>query len=184
MLNKLIYQIIILLTFSSSLLYSQSDSPTFPESWLGKWKGDLYIDQAGKGTVQQLTMELHVQDLEQDSTWQWKIIYRTDSSTDERDYLLKLVDSSEGHYVIDEQNGIELDSFWFDPVFSSRFIVSGQILLISYTQKEQSLAFEVHAGGAKPLQETDWSDSTGTAPIHIESLPLKIRQHARLTRYE
>lgn len=184
MLKSLSLQTIILLIFSLSLSYSQSFSPSFPDTWVGKWKGALYIDQAGRGTVQQLNMELHVQALDPDSTWQWKIIYQTDSSIDERDYRLKLVNAEQGHYAIDEQNGIILDAFWFDPVFSSRFDVGGQILLITYSQQENKLAFEVHAGSSEAIQKSTWTDSTRNPPLLIESLPIQVRQHAILNFYE
>ncbi len=89
----------------------RNDKISFPASFVGNWKGEMVWSKPGKNIPDAFVMELRIQPLK-DSAGQytWNIIYGSENK-DTRPYLLKAIDSSKGHWVIDELNEIVLDQY-------------------------------------------------------------------------
>lgn len=120
-------------------------SQTFLNQWIGNWQGELLIHSIN-GSETTVDMGLEIQSLT-DSSWQWKITYKMDTVVDVRDYVL-LKKANSPHYVIDENNGIEL---YLSPIkngFYSSFSVGESELLILYELvNKKRMVFRTIASG-------------------------------------
>ena len=67
-------------------------------------------------------MELRIQPSDSAHRFSWQIIYGN-ANEDNRPYTLIAKDSSKGHWVIDEHNGIVLDQYWIAGKFCGAFTV-------------------------------------------------------------
>lgn len=115
------------------------------DQWTGNWQGELLIHSIN-GSETKVDMGLEIRAIT-DSSWQWKITYKMDTVVDVRDYVL-LKKANSPHYVIDENNGIEL---YLSPIkngFYSSFKVGESELLIFYELvKKKRMVFRTIASG-------------------------------------
>jgi hypothetical protein len=81
----------------------------FPQSWLGRWKGDLSAETS-RGN-QSLKMELVIAATDDPKRFIWTIVYDSPAGRQERPYFLEAIDAKAGRYVIDEGNGIRLSAW-------------------------------------------------------------------------
>jgi len=102
----------------------------FPKSFIGNWKGKLQWMVAGKPT-KEFTMQLSVQPADSAGQFTWQIIYG-DEGKDNRPYLLKPVDTATGHWIIDELDGIILDSYVHGNSIHGAFTVQGNTIIDNY----------------------------------------------------
>jgi len=114
----------------------------FPDDWLGNWSGELNIFTVN-GLKQTLPMALDLSTTDTSGIYTWAIIYGHDSIAQRRDYVLKEVDKSLGHYVIDEKNGILIDAYHIHNELSSVFSVMGNTLVNAYRLEGNQLTFTV-----------------------------------------
>jgi len=97
--GKLIFIGCVLISFLSKAQES------FPQNWLGSYKGDLLI-YAADSIKMKLEMELNISGTNKDSLFDWTITYDFKGDKDIRAYKLLVVDRTKGHYKIDERNSI------------------------------------------------------------------------------
>lgn len=122
---------IFLTVFASLLLFSvKAQQPVFPASFTGKWKGKLQWAVAGKPT-REFTMQLNILPADTAGQYTWQIIYGDDNK-DNRPYLLKPADSSSNHWVIDERDGIILDSYVHGNCLQGAFTVNQNTIIDNY----------------------------------------------------
>lgn len=141
--NKL-FSIVILIVFFPGISLTQTDNrktrtasgvnvkrdDTFPASFIGNWKGQLQWMVNGKPT-QTFTMQLRIQPTDSVNKYTWQIIYGDDNK-DNRPYILKPLDTSKGHWIIDENDGIILDSFVHGNAIHGAFTVKGNTIVDNY----------------------------------------------------
>lgn len=122
----------IVLTIFSCLLFTlaTAQKTAFPESFIGKWKGKLQWMVAGKPT-REFSMQLNIQPADSAGQYTWQIIYG-DGNKDNRPYLLKPVDTAKNHWVIDERDGILLDSYVFGNCIQGAFTVTDNTIVDNY----------------------------------------------------
>ena len=137
--QKLLSFLIIFL-FSSSSIFAQAPGISFPGSFIGKWKGKLQWIVTGKPT-QIFTMQLRVLPTDTAGIYTWQIIYG-DKEQDNRPYQLKAVDTSKGHWIIDENNGIVLDNYVFKNCLKGAFTVMGNTIVNNYCIENDELTVE------------------------------------------
>ena len=113
---------------------------TFPQSFIGFWKGQLQWMVAGKPT-QQFNMQLIIQPLDSAGLYTWQIIYG-DSTIDNRPYILKPVDAAKGNWIIDEKNGIVLNSYVHGNAIHGAFTVQGKTIVDNYRVEKDQLFVE------------------------------------------
>lgn len=153
----------------------------FPDDWLGYWTGDLHIyNESGKTMT--IPMALDNAPTGIDSVWTWAIIYGEDTISGRRDYELQVVDSSKGHYVVDEKNSIYLDAFLLDNSLISTFKVGGSYLQSTYELDGEDMIFNISVFPEKEIR-------TSGDTIHLgEDIPLvysyknTVLQRARLRK--
>jgi len=87
-------------------------SNSFLTDWYGEWSGNCNLYSPGKtGAQDKFTMKLNISADTKNKRWNWQIIYKSPKINQVRDYFLIPVNPSAGHYAVDENNGIILDSF-------------------------------------------------------------------------
>lgn len=111
-------------------MISQAQSASFPNDFAGRWKGNLEWKMAGKPT-QVFSMQLNILPADSTGQYTWQIIYG-ENNKDVRPYLLKPVDTAKGHWLIDEKNGIILDSYAFGNCLQGAFTVGKNTIVDNY----------------------------------------------------
>lgn len=121
--------ITILFCFAASVAFSQA-SNSFPASFIGTWKGKLQWIRAGMPT-EEFSMQLRIQRADTAGQFTWQINYGEDNK-DIRPYLLKAIDTAKGHWVIDETDGIILDSYLHGNCLQGAFTVNNNTIVDNY----------------------------------------------------
>lgn len=156
------------------LLLSVAHAEPLPLEWAGQWEGQTHV-LTGPGKIQELTTRLTLTPLEGTSDWRWRIQYAGEPL---RDYLLRSVDPVRGHYLLDEGQGILIDTFWVEGRLTSQFMIQGKVVTMMAELREgwlvqsstmTSLGGARVSGGARGIPE-------------VKSLPLLSVQTDRLKR--
>ena len=71
----------------------------------------------------------------------WQIIYGDDNK-DNRPYILKPIDTAKGHWIIDEHDGIILDSYVHGNSIHGAFTVQGNTIIDNYTIENGKMRVE------------------------------------------
>lgn len=142
--------------FTLSLLLTcvgfASGAQTFPQSFVGNWKGELLWYQGAVKEPKKVNMELKIQPAE-GGNYTWQIIYGS-ATEDNRPYTLMPKDTAKGHWQIDEHNGIILDQFWIANRFSGAFTVQNSTIVNTYWLEGEQLHIEFYSTSAKPIAVT------------------------------
>ena len=178
---KVTLKILAFIIISCSLGNAQQ---TFPDSWLGKYKGDLMI--YGVDSVKmKVEMNLDILETAIDSIYDWTLTYDLNGKKDVRAYSLKVVDKQKGHYWIDERNSIIIDGYLHNNnVFTSFFKVSNSYIVATYTKKENSLLFEIISGDEGAATSTGNTIFDGEEIPEVKSYLVNGRQKAVLRKVE
>ena len=150
----------------------------FPQNFTGKWKGTLQWHRSG-GQPQQVNMELYIlPSTDSAGQYSWHLVYGA-ATTDSRPYILKPVDTTKGHWVIDEVNGIVLDQFWVANRFIGSFTVGNSTIVNSYYLENGDMIVEFIAYAAKASAKT--GKGSEDSPF-VDSYTIKSFQRAVLKK--
>lgn len=142
-----------------------ADLSAFPTTWEGRWEGVLRIEFPG---VRPRLVPMAIEILPIDSThWHWTLIYDVKGQEDRRAYTLEPVHVRQGHWQIDENNGIVLGARLFGHHLFTQFEVEGQMLMARYSLEGDSLRFEITSASLEPHAT---GGPTGEDP-QIEAIP-------------
>jgi len=119
---------------------SAQSNDGFPKSFIGNWKGKMKWMVSGK-REQEFTMQLKIQAADSAGQYTWQIIYGDDNK-DNRPYILKPIDIAKGHWVIDENDGILLDSYVHGNAIHGAFTVQGNTIVDNYRVDKDSMFVE------------------------------------------
>ncbi len=125
------------LVFLSGISYSQN---SFPRDFLGHWKGQLEWRVAGKPT-QKFNMQLIIKPADTLDQCTWQIIY-SDKASDNRPYIIKPIDTTKGKWMIDEGDGIKLDTYIFGNCINGAFTVMGNTIVDNYCVDGNTMGVE------------------------------------------
>lgn len=153
---------------------------TFPKSFVGNWSGTLDWYVAGKKDPKKVAMRLLIHPTDTANVYTWRLQYG-EAGEDNRPYLLKPVDTLNGHWRVDERNGILLDHYWLGNRLSVAFTVMSSTIFNTYRLEGDSLLVEFHSLTAKPV--TTSGLGTVESP-HVASYGAKFYQRAVLKRVE
>ena len=132
-------------SFLSSYCMNLYAQELFADKCEGQWKGIMYI--YGKGQIRDsVPVELIVQKTSLPRTWVWKTVYLSNKNPMEKNYKLVLKDTASQTYLIDEGDGIELWSYYFNNKLYSVFETHDVMLTSSYELQGDELIFEVASG--------------------------------------
>jgi hypothetical protein len=95
----------------------------------------------------------------------WQIIYG-DAGKDNRPYILKPIDTAKGHWVVDEMDGIMLDSYVHGNSLHGAFTVQGNTIVDNYVIENGKMRVEFFSiklwdkkQSGKGTEETPFVDS-------------------------
>lgn len=163
-----------------STSFSQNNSLTPFE---GIYKGTLEIYQGIK-VAHSLPMSLKI--LPVDSlTWTFHITYHREGKEDFRPYEIRLIDAEKGHYVIDEHNGILLDSYLNGNCLYEQFAIddSGIIGTTCFLADNQ-LSYELIPINMKPIRVSGDTIINGDTIPAVRSYQVYSTQKALLKRID
>ncbi len=120
----------------------------FPQGWVGRWVGEMSV--TGVPGTDKVGVELDIQPRGQ-GKYSWSLRYQ---GQPERPYELLPVDPSRGHYLVDEKNGILIDSYYQDGVLISQFEVGRNRITARYELEGDQLKLEMQSFGKKPVRES------------------------------
>lgn len=170
--------LLVLLSLAFFDVYSQPKT-VFPQDFIGHWKGTLQWNQAGKKEPQQVVMQLIISPVTDSAgQYHWNLVYG-DVAKDNRPYVLKPIDSTAGHWVIDERNGIILDQYWIGSRLSGTFTVVNSTILNCYWIENGQLHLEFFSYGAKPIATTGKGNDESPS---VDSYAMKGFQKAILNK--
>lgn len=143
------------------------DDPAFPASWEGVWKGPCVVVRDGAEKLR-FPMELRVAPLDGRAGWTWTIVY----DKQVRPYELLPVAGEPFRFVVDEKNGILLDSFFENDRLHARFRVGASVVDATYARSGDSMVVTLTTFAATPLRTARG----------VETFALKAVQRGTLTR--
>ena len=130
------------LIFISSFSFAQKvkvEKP-FPNNFIGKWQGKIQWYSNGKFKME-FTMRLNVKPTDSAGKYTWQIIYGDDKK-DNRPYFLRAVDTSKGHWVVDENDGIKIDTYIAGNNANSAFTVGNSTIVDNYSVSGNTMSVE------------------------------------------
>jgi hypothetical protein len=113
----------------------------FPIQFIGHWKGTLTWSRAGQKS-QNFAMQLIIKPTDSAHKYTWQIIYGNNNTTDNRPYIIQPVDTAKGHWVVDERNGIFLDTYLLGNCFTGAFTVQGNTIIDKYCVSGNTMQVE------------------------------------------
>lgn len=158
---------------------SPEKDAAFPSSWLGSWKGPSEVIRGGR-VAMKFPMELHIEPMEGDGRFAWRIVYGEGERRQVRPYEIETVDAAKGHFRIDEKNSIVLDSYFENENLRSRFWVADNVIEATYARDGDTMIVTMTTFGAKPVTMTG---GEGRVPP-VASYGLRSVQRAVLKRSE
>ena len=149
----------------------------FPDDFCGTWRGECSL-LGPEGVRQRFAMALAIAPTERDS-WTFHITYGEGDRAQLRAYELLPVAPEEGHWAVDEHNGIVLDSYVRGRTLYSSFAVGGVRLLARYEGRGDELLVEIATTAVDPVRTT----GAGEGPEQrVEAFALKGVQRGVLRR--
>ncbi|WP_417799413.1 hypothetical protein [Tenacibaculum sp.] len=170
--NLFFFCSLFLLIFSS---IAQEQSVSFPNDFLGVYKGTLYIHSA-KGQ-QEIPMEFHMKQSDSLLKFEYTLVYNNQP----RNYTLIVKDKKKGIFEIDENNGIILPAKLANNTLYSFFEVQGNLLSSRLAFSKNQLDFEIL------FTATTYKTTTGKGTKEIPFVygyPISVVQKALLTKLQ
>ena len=168
-------------TATTEKVEEKTDSLPFPESWFGNWVGELNIYRENK-IVQTIPMELEMAAIDSSENFIWAIIYGEDKEAGRRAYELEVIDAEKGHYRVDENNSIKLETYLFENRLYSWYQVAGNMILSIYEKREEEMVFEIVFGSGTPVSITGGTVVEGEDIPTVETYPVNGIQRGLLHR--
>ena len=173
---KCLKLVIILLIVTSS--NAQTDtSASFPQDFFGKYTGILHISSE-KG-MSEVPMEFHLAPTDSIGKFDHILIYGEGETRQERRYTIRTIDAAKGQFVIDENNGILLDTQVVENRLYTLFEVGGNLLTNFITFHKDHLIFEIIF--ANTSEKIKSGKTTEEIP-EVISYPIKVVQRAVLNK--
>ncbi len=131
--------IVILLFLSSELSHAQ-----FPETWIGKYSGTMYLNSLNT-PKDSVVVTLEIVELIKDSAWTYTMGYKSEKFGDIlKDYkILKVTNENSTDYLMDENNGIFLEMTFFDNTFYEYFEVENMLYSTRLSKSSNFIEFEI-----------------------------------------
>ena len=142
----------------------------FPQDFLGAYKGKLNITTS-RGT-ESIPMEFHLLKTTDSMNYQYKIFYGEERS--ERSYNLKKTHNP-NLYLVDENNGIVLETAYADQTLFSTYEVMGNLLNCTEVFHDDYMEFMITMARVQDTSMTGNADSA-----IVKNYPLSVMQKAVL----
>lgn len=175
-------QLLLCLFLTATCFCTAQNTATWPDAWLGQWKGELVLEKPGQDSARRFPMALEITATDTPTAWNWVIIYGEGEKQDRREYLLVAQDSSYSHFVMDEQNSILLDQYRIGNRMYSRFSVDSTMLVAVSKVLGDTMEAEIWTS---PLSGKKTGENLPDDQSYdIFSYPMKSVQTSRLVRQQ
>ncbi|WDE01521.1 hypothetical protein [Thalassomonas actiniarum] len=118
-----------------------ADQHLLPD-WEGQWQGTCQYTSKGGNVHYDFPMGLNIANRGA-QTLNWHISYGEGESQQLRKYQLQAQDVGSGHYVVDENNGILIDSYLVNDALMSHFSVGTSELTTRYEIKGNEMTVDM-----------------------------------------
>ncbi len=153
----------------------------FPEDWEGVWTGELKV-YSPRGMARKIPMELHILPIDSVgyiNSHQWTIIYGEDKEKGKRPYEFRLKDKEKGLYLMDEKNGIELESTLINNTFYSLYSLDKTYIMSTYERTSEGIRSKITSGS---LEVSHSSGGTSEDIPEVNDHFVKVVQTALLKK--
>lgn len=164
-------------------LFALGQNP-FPNDWVGNWTGKLDIfSAAGKVNEVDMLLEIHPLDTSATGRYSWGMTYGS-KAQDWRPYELVPVQPDKGLWLVDEKNGIAMESWLINGRLLCWFVVSGNRILFMYEKTgPDTMLVEVISGKESVFSTTqNRPDDAEPNVYEVQTYPFSIFQRAILQR--
>lgn len=127
---------------ASFVAQAQWPENSFPKNWEGSWEGRVEYTTT-LGINMDTYSALHVQSTISDDTVNFTIVYG-DDSTDIREYQM-IKGEEDYEWLLDEQNGIEIQSYFIGNQLVNLFEVQGTLIMAVYELKDKEILVQMYA---------------------------------------
>lgn len=114
--------------------------PQFPRDFVGTWQGDLEWTKTSDSKKQVIKMTFSILPTKETDVYGYRITYGKDPV---RNYLLRPVKGEPNHWIVDEGDGILLDSYWAGGSLLSAFDVNGSRLVSNLRREGKDLIWSI-----------------------------------------
>lgn len=158
-----------------------SQSLELSPAWHGEWSGTSQRFVGGL-MQQEFATGLKIRPIEDRDAYTWILSYGSGDKRQNRNYELRHGLRGRDHFVIDEKNGILIDT-WLHPIavghqeLIGRFEVMGNVIESRYTLRKDTIEMQLTTFTAEPVRE-----SGGEGTPKVRAFWLKSTQRAILRR--
>ena len=151
---------------ASALLLAE---PQFPRDFVGIWQGDLEWTKTSDSKKQVIKMTFSILPTKETDVFSYRITYGKDPV---RDYLLRGVKGEPNHWIVDEDDGILIDSYFAGGSFISAFEVGGTSIMTKLSKVGPNLIWSTtsYKVGSKPTNKVTSHKITGTQNAKLTKL--------------
>jgi len=177
--------LLISLLFASNI-YTQTveNKNIFPDSWLGNYKGKMYILSALRDKVDTVDVEFQFSTIDVKNRWTYKMTYRSKKYGEMvKDYELVKPDSlPKNTYLMDEKDGILIQNTLMGNTLYSNFIVSGSLLCYILRKESDGLFLEIFTSKDQFTLSTQSIATDTEESFIVDSYPPYTTQFAHLRK--
>jgi len=158
-----------------AMAFTASANQHLLPEWEGQWQGTCQYTSKGGGVQYEFPMGLSIANRGAEAL-DWQISYGEGESLQLRKYRLLSEDEASGHYVIDENNGIFIDSYLVNDALVSHFSVGTSQLTTRYEINGNEMTVDMLTFGRQEVR------GSGEAPYVVLAHGFNGRQHCVLYR--
>jgi hypothetical protein len=149
-------KLLLVFLFTFSILRGNTQQAvTFPQSFMGNWKGILNWQKTGNDTLQTVNIQLTIQPADTIGQYTWHLVYGN-LAADSRPYILKPAAPQKGHWLIDEKNGIVLDCYQTGNRLNNVFSTEGVTIINNYWLENEKLNIEFFSYRQTPVNTSGY----------------------------
>lgn len=152
----------------------------FPLDWLGTYEGPLIISASATKTDTAM-MRLQITSPDAQGYYPWIISYGDEAP---RYYGLEAINTTAGHYVIDEFNSIKVSGFTKENHFICRFNVMGSDLLVDYQREAEGIRVRFYISSINSITTTGGEVFGQDTIPQVKAFPIMVYQEALLKKVE
>jgi len=174
------------LFFLASFNLQAQNSFLFPKDCLGRYSGTMYIEYIGKGIVDSAHVELEFSKTDKDFEWNYfNTIENERYGKVEKMYTLIKDEARKGLFILDENNGIQIEHTNIGRNLYSTFEVQGNLIFYSLECIDnQTLYYKILTSDMTKLKESNiQSDGDEEQILKVNSYLPFTSQYVTLKKY-
>lgn len=155
---------------------------SFPESWVGTWRGTL-TNYGGADSIKlTVPVVLTIARGAEPGSYRMRHVYNNDTTRGMKDYVLRTIDAAAGRYVTDENNGILIDETYTGGMLVGVFQVGDQVIENRSEIRGDSLIQDLIFWRAAVSRTTSGTGPNGERGAPVSSFRIIGRQRSAFVR--